>query len=364
MPLDDEESNHRLAAAAPRRARRDLAPGADAPRLRRGRRRLRARRSPTSRSTSRSTAWGPTGTPPRSSPASPGPRRRRVRRRPWLAQAAARPRDADLRQAQRLAPDPARRHGRGQGADARARASPGPTRRSPPRCWTASAWRSSPTPRPSMADEVWLAPPRRDRVVADGQAHRAHRHPAHRHGPRGGARAARAPGGPCLRARALLAALARPRDGAARGPRALGAARRPPGVGLRRVRGPHHAGDPRAAPGLVPVARRRARRREPRRRRRPLRPRHRRGCAPPTATSRSSPTATSCARWPRAGSTRRWPSADTCTSARARSRCSPTSARSPSSAAGTASRSARDAPASLRAERGRSACDRAAARSG
>src|SRR6478672_13831974 len=27
---------------------------------------------------------------------------------------------------------------------------------SPPRCWTAGAWRSSPTPQRSMADEVWL----------------------------------------------------------------------------------------------------------------------------------------------------------------------------------------------------------------
>ena len=50
-----------------------------------------------------------------------GPRRRRVRRRPRLAQAAARPRHADAAQAQRLAPDPARRHRRRQGADARAR---------------------------------------------------------------------------------------------------------------------------------------------------------------------------------------------------------------------------------------------------
>src|SRR6478735_5325583 len=27
---------------------------------------------------------------------------------------------------------------------------------SPPRCWTAGAWRSSPTPERSMADQVWL----------------------------------------------------------------------------------------------------------------------------------------------------------------------------------------------------------------
>ena len=69
-----------------------------------------------------------------------------------------------------------------------------------------------------------------------------------------------------------------------------------------------------AAPGLVPVARRRARRRAPRGRR----PRAATAPSPRAAraraTSRSSPMATSCAPSPRAGSTRRWPSAGTCTS--------------------------------------------------
>jgi 6-phosphogluconolactonase len=45
----------------------------------------------------------------------------------------------------------------------------------------------------------------------------------------------------------------------ARGPGA--AARHAPGVGLRRLRGPHDEGDPRRPPGLVPVARRLSRRR-------------------------------------------------------------------------------------------------------
>jgi hypothetical protein len=168
-------------------------------------------------------------------------------------------------------------------------------------------------------------------VVADGQAHRAHRHPPHRQRARGGALAAAQVGGARVRPRALLAARARPRDGEARGAGVLRTARRPPGVGLRRVRGHHHAGDPRAAPGLVPVARRRARRRDRRRRGRPLRPRHRRGARRGRRRRPRRPRPHPA----RAGSMRRRPSAGGFTSARAPSRCSATNARWPASTSGT-----------------------------
>ena len=70
VALDDEESNHRARDRAPRRARRDLAPGARPSSAATRRPRPTRRRSPASPSTSRSTAWGPTATPRRSSPAS------------------------------------------------------------------------------------------------------------------------------------------------------------------------------------------------------------------------------------------------------------------------------------------------------
>ena len=136
--------------------RRDVAPGADAPRLRRGRHRLRRgdrRRHARRRGQRHGARRAHRVALPR---LPPGPRRRRVRRRPRLAQAAARPRDADLPQAQRLAPDPARRHAARRRRRCSRGSSRGPTPRCPPRCWTARAWRSSPTPRRSMADEVWL----------------------------------------------------------------------------------------------------------------------------------------------------------------------------------------------------------------
>ena len=84
-------------------------------------------------------------------------------------------------------------------------------------------------------------------MVAVRTAHRTHGHPADRRRARRGARAGRAPRRRGLRPRALLSALAGARDGAARGARVLGTARRPARVGLRRVRGPDHAGDPRGA---------------------------------------------------------------------------------------------------------------------
>ena len=368
VPLDDQESNHRLATEHLDAPDATWHPVRDAARLRRGRRRLRARRSPTSRSTSRSTAWAPTGTPPRSSPAS-----RRSTPTGVCVAVHGSPKPPpdrvtpDPAQAQRLAPDPARRHGRGQGADARPRASRARTPRCPPRCWTASAWRSSPTPRRSMADEVWLLRHAETEWSRTGTAHRAHRHPAHRR------RAARWPA--ALRARLaghafalVLCSPARRARGRPRSSRALERSglrddllewdygdyeglttpeireKRPDWYLWRDgVPGGESPDDVAARCDRVIAEVRR----------------------PSRATSRSSPTATSCARWPRAGSTRRSPSADACTSARARSPCSPTSARSPSSAAGTASaRSARAAAATRRARRGRSGCDRGAATSG
>ena len=303
---------------APRRARRDLAPGADPARLRRGGRGLRARRSPLTFDVAVN-GMGPDGHTASLFPGfpqvhadgvcvavhgSPKPPSERV--------TLTLPKLNASRRILLAVPAPTRRR------CSRA-CSRGPIPRCRRRCWTASASRSSPTRRRSMADEVWLAAPRRDRVVADGQAHRAHRHPAHRQGPRGGERAARPPEDDrrsCSARRCRAPARRRSSRASSHGTE-----RRPPRVGLRRVRGPDHAGDPRGSAGLVPVARRRPGGEGP-------------GTWPPAATassprlrgagatSRSSPMATSCACWPRAGSMRRSPSADACTSPRARSPCS------------------------------------------
>ena len=124
-------------------------------------------------------------------------------------------------------------------------------------------------PRPSMADEVWLL------RHAETEWSRTGKHTGRTDIPLTdkGREVARG-----LRARAwtgttfalvLCSPLSRARETAQlAGLECSAAARRPHRVGLRRLRGADHAGDPRAASGLVPVARRRARRRGARRRRR------------------------------------------------------------------------------------------------
>ena len=114
-----------------------------------------------------------------------------------------------------------------------------------------------------------------------GQHTGAHRHPAHRRRRAGRAAPGRSAGGVRLRARARLAAVARPAHG--RAGRASRRARRGPRrVGLRRLRGTHDGGDPRdpRRPHLDGVRRRRRRRARPpaRRSRRWLPVRH--GCWP------------------------------------------------------------------------------------
>ena len=219
--------------------------------------------------------------------------------------------------------------GAGEGADARAR-----DRRPRPRgarlaAGPRRAWRSSPTRRRSMADEVWLL------RHAETEWSRTGKHtgrtdiPLTDDGPRGGARAAASACAGQAFALVLCSPLSRARETA----QLAGLER----SGLRddllewdygEYEGLTTPEIREERPRLVPVARRRARRRAPPttspRAATASSPR----CAPPRATSRSSPTATSCARWRRAGSRRRSTSEGACTSGPAPSPCSPTSARS------------------------------------
>ena len=108
--------------------------------------------------------------------------------------------------------------------------------------------------------EIWLVRHAETEWSRDGRAHGPHRRPADRRRAASTPRALRER----LAGRAFalvlsVAAVARPRDRRARRARDRAAARRPARVGLRRLRGHHDRRDPRAAPGLVPVARRRAR---------------------------------------------------------------------------------------------------------
>ncbi len=95
------------------------------------------------------------------------------------------------------------------------------------------------------------------------QAHRAHRHPAHRRRTGPGRRIGRAPGLAALCARARQSVDARTRNlRPVRAGRARTGALRADGVGLRRLRWPHHPTDPGHSARLGFVARRLSRRRE------------------------------------------------------------------------------------------------------
>ena len=243
-PLDDQESNHRLATRAPRRARaRRWHP------LRRRPRPARAPRRPTPRELGDTVLDvalqrdGPRRPHRLAVPRPPAARRGEgvCARGPRLAQAAARAHHADAGQAQRgrtgsccWSPAPSK-------APMLARVLAGPEPDVPASLLDrGTAGDRRRRRRALMADERLAHPPRRDRVVEERPAHRAHRHPADRR------RAAR-------RARALAERLAgqtfalvlrqpaapRARDRRARRPDGPGrAARRPHGVGLRRLRGP------------------------------------------------------------------------------------------------------------------------------
>ena len=139
-------------------------------------------------------------------------------------------------------------------------------------------------------------PPRGDRMEPRPEAHGADGHPAHRDRPARGRRAARLAGRAQLRPGALEPAEPRSRDLPSRGAGRPGRAdRRPARVGLRRVRGDHHGRDPRAAAGLVPVARRLPGRGDGGRRGAARGPGDRVADGSSRATPRCSPTATCCA---------------------------------------------------------------------